>query len=106
MQSEEAEDKDKVGASAPGSPAAKGESMKKYVVMLTFLGIATGTALLAHTVWGLPHKSNVAVFRIITVGFIPLPLPIGIFTSPHLGGGLLYGVAFILAAAGFGQLKK
>jgi hypothetical protein len=84
----------------------KTEKMKRFIIMVVFIVIAVGIAILAYNVWTMPHKSNVAIFRIIMIGFIPLPIPIGLFSSPHFGGGILFMLAFLCAAFGIGQVKK
>ena len=79
--------------------------MKKITATVVLVGIAVGVGFLAYKVWGMPHDSNVVIFRLLMIGFIPIPIPIGFLTSPHFWGGLLFLLAGAIAFAGARQLK-
>lgn len=76
--------------------------------VLAFLGLLVVGGLI---IWGgvaifnMPHRSNVAMFYIIWVSFIPIPIPIALFTSPHFWGGLVCLLGLGVAGAGFAQFK-
>jgi hypothetical protein len=80
--------------------------MKKVAVMVLLLGVAAGLGFLGAYVWELPHASNVVVFRIVMIGFIPLPIPIGFLSSPHFWGGVLFLLAGVTAFFSVKQLKR
>lgn len=78
--------------------------MNRFLVVVLFFGLAVGVGFLAANVWGMPHKSNVAIFRVVMIGFIPIPLPVGFLTSPHFWAGLLFLLSGVLAWAGFKRM--
>ena len=80
--------------------------MKKVAATLALLAVAFAVGFAARHVWAMPDHSDVTVFRIIMIGFIPIPIPIGFFTSPHFWGGLLYLLAGLIAFAGIGKLRN
>lgn len=55
------------------------------------LQVAAGLGVVAMglKVFSLPAASRVMVFRVVWLGILPLPIPVGFFTSPHFWGGLL-----------------
>jgi hypothetical protein len=80
--------------------------VKKIAAMVVLVGVAVGVGLLAYKVWGMPHDSNVAIFRIVMIGFIPIPIPVGFLTSPHFWGGLLFLLSGVIAFTGVRQLRN
>jgi hypothetical protein len=79
--------------------------MKKWAVMFALLGLSAGIAFGAYWVWQLPSRSDVMLFRVVMVGFIPIPIPIGFLTSPHFWGGLLFILSGFVAWMGVTRLR-
>lgn len=77
-------------------------------VFFTLFALLCGAVLIyvGIRIFCLPHRSTVILFYMLRVGAIPIPIPIGIFKSPHFWGILICIVGFLVALSGLGQTKK
>lgn len=67
---------------------------------------ATLLALLALAVFFAPvNTSDVVIWSVVRIGGIPIPLPLGLFTSTRFWGIALFGFALSVGNAGFARLK-
>ena len=75
-------------------------TMKKMLAALLCV-LAGGLLIWAGTaVWGIPAKSHAVIFYIVRFGFIPIPLPVGVFTLPTFWGGVLCVAGGVLCVRG------
>ena len=79
--------------------------MKRVLAFLALLGVGGLIIWGGVTIFNIPHESSVAVFYILWVGFIPIPIPIALFTSPHFWGGLVCLLGLGVAGSGFAQFE-
>jgi hypothetical protein len=79
--------------------------MKKFFHAVALLALSALVGIGADYIWQIPHNSDIAIFYMLKIGFIPIPVPVGLFTSPHFWGGLLYVLAGIIALLAVGRLR-
>lgn len=69
--------------------------MKKFAKFAVLLALCAALLAVGYHIFQIRPDSDVVIFRIVRIWFLPLPLPLGLFTSPHFWGVvvMLLGVA-------------
>lgn len=77
--------------------------MKRLGVLVVLLTLAAGLFFAAVRVFQMPARSDVAIFYVVRVWFLPLPLPLGLLKTPHFWalvlaiGGIFVGTKAVTA---------
>lgn len=71
---------------------------------LAFLALLFGGLIIfgGVKIFGMPHESDIALFYIFRIGFIPIPIPVALLTSPHFWGGVICFLGLCLIVCGIG----
>ena len=73
-----------------------------------FFLLILGFAIVALGAWVFrrPHHSDVMLFRVVWVGLLPIPIPLGLFATPHFWGGLIVAAGLVVTTVSLRSLRK
>ena len=80
--------------------------MRSVAWIAVVLCIAAGIVFAGVKVWQIPSDEEFALFYIVSIGCVPVPIPLGIFTMPKFWGGVLVVLGAVTAVVGTVALAK